>query len=73
MRKYSKYGVDLNFYPRSPRGERPYAPTLLAAAELFLSTLPAWGATTAQSVTRTGVTYFYPRSPRGERRYTQTF
>ena len=34
---------------------------------LFLSTLPARGATPSRRALRTGATYFYPRSPRGER------
>ena len=33
------------FYPRSPRGERPDAATMLIDAAQFLSTLPARGAT----------------------------
>ena len=40
------YHLKLNFYPRSPRGERPSAGSGdLARAIEFLSTLPAWGAT----------------------------
>ena len=35
----------LNFYPRSPRGERPNHPSLSTFFLTFLSTLPAWGAT----------------------------
>ena len=34
-----------HFYPRSPRGERPIWPGARSAALLFLSTLPARGAT----------------------------
>ena len=34
-----------NFYPRSPRGERPHRWSSQAPALIFLSTLPAWGAT----------------------------
>ena len=33
------------FYPRSPRGERPFPSFVLLESVLFLSTLPAWGAT----------------------------
>ena len=35
---------------------------------LFLSTLPARGATRPITTTTTSITNFYPRSPRGERR-----
>ena len=35
----------IDFYPRSPRGERPTAPELYQSSCPFLSTLPAWGAT----------------------------
>ena len=39
-------GISLfNFYPRSPRGERPAAEITREALSPFLSTLPAWGAT----------------------------
>ena len=38
------YGT-LNFYPRSPRGERPAQRTFQFMAKEFLSTLPARGAT----------------------------
>ena len=34
-----------NFYPRSPRGERPFGLRAVTAVSQFLSTLPAWGAT----------------------------
>ena len=34
---------------------------------VFLSTLPAWGATTQVSSHTSSTQYFYPRSPRGER------
>ena len=33
------------FYPRSPRGERPGQSDMLHGIEVFLSTLPARGAT----------------------------
>ena len=35
----------IDFYPRSPRGERQSARTLFCSATRFLSTLPARGAT----------------------------
>ena len=44
----------LNFYPRSPRGERPIVRCEKCVLHGFLSTLPAWGATimgTAPSAT----------------------
>ena len=56
-----------NFYPRSPRGERPRGPSLTSPLEVFLSTLPARGATTGKSSWRKPSRNFYPRSPRGER------
>ena len=34
-----------NFYPRSPRGERPWATWVVLSRSTFLSTLPARGAT----------------------------
>ena len=34
-----------HFYPRSPRGERPFVPNSGIGPERFLSTLPARGAT----------------------------
>ena len=34
-----------NFYPRSPRGERPAETNVITTAQIFLSTLPARGAT----------------------------
>ena len=34
-----------NFYPRSPRGERPYTVAFIGPCLIFLSTLPARGAT----------------------------
>ena len=57
-----------HFYPRSPRGERLAAQWLASTAGLFLSTLPARGATPRVVRLKTGPANFYPRSPRGERR-----
>ena len=37
--------IDVNFYPRSPRGERPTTATTQQLTVPFLSTLPARGAT----------------------------
>ena len=56
-----------NFYPRSPRGERLETAGIQGVHQVFLSTLPARGATKHG---RRLVHYdqnFYPRSPRGER------
>ena len=39
----------------------------MSMLSLFLSTLPAWGATRGFSPTRRFYQHFYPRSPRGER------
>ena len=56
------------FYPRSPRGERRVPAKWCGRPDLFLSTLPARGATLFH-VLSAGASegYFYPRSPRGER------
>ena len=43
-----------NFYPRSPRGERPVRGWRRAKLLLFLSTLPAWGATGLASASNDG-------------------
>ena len=59
-----------NFYPRSPRGERRAFQATERRAALFLSTLPARGATLPGARPRRPQTHFYPRSPRGERPYS---
>ena len=57
-----------NFYPRSPRGERLLNMMSAGTAHLiFLSTLPARGATRNSRPAGLPTGYFYPRSPRGER------
>ena len=57
------------FYPRSPRGERRRYEGNPKAGKVFLSTLPARGATAFKSRSALSITkHFYPRSPRGERR-----
>ena len=67
----SGYGIlcePYNFYPRSPRGERPSSFFFVEVdCILFLSTLPARGATTDACASRGDANNFYPRSPRGER------
>ena len=40
-----------HFYPRSPRGERLFHAVQIVIVIVFLSTLPAWGATVAQGAT----------------------
>ena len=57
-----------NFYPRSPRGERPVGVIVVNFLVKFLSTLPARGATDVVVLWLPKIVYFYPRSPRGERR-----
>ena len=56
-----------NFYPRSPRGERLRDAVDRRWDELFLSTLPARGATDQVDGLNNICINFYPRSPRGER------
>ena len=56
-----------NFYPRSPRGERPQSICSSSLSVRFLSTLPAWGATGPLPGGEIRLHNFYPRSPRGER------
>ena len=57
-----------DFYPRSPRGERRGLCHVGHGVDvLFLSTLPARGATLYIRVAAGCTTHFYPRSPRGER------
>ena len=56
-----------DFYPRSPRGERPTRRSTVIGRRLFLSTLPARGATRGILGGHQRGDHFYPRSPRGER------
>ena len=56
-----------DFYPRSPRGERRPPARTTSRGSIFLSTLPARGATRGPCQGRQDDCYFYPRSPRGER------
>ena len=60
-------GREFDFYPRSPRGERPALHLLPGGQGAFLSTLPARGATGADGGRPDRRRDFYPRSPRGER------
>ena len=57
------------FYPRSPRGERHGYLLILGCIRVFLSTLPARGATGNEADSLSGHSNFYPRSPRGERQF----
>ena len=57
----------INFYPRSPCGERHAFLGVLSRAHKFLSTLSLRRATVAKSYLLSVVAYFYPRSPCGER------
>ena len=59
--------VSENFYPRSPRGERRPSGLKGRFRIIFLSTLPARGATCSAGKDYCRNTDFYPRSPRGER------
>ena len=61
----------LDFYPRSPRGERLLAHPEGLLNKRFLSTLPARGATCIRSRPWSSSPNFYPRSPRGERLLSQ--
>ena len=52
----------------APReGSDSRGPSLTSPLEVFLSTLPARGATVSRTDGRRSYRYFYPRSPRGER------
>ena len=58
----------INFYPRSPCGERPPSIFRHCTTYLFLSTLSLRRATTAKMLYNNHtIHYFYPRSPCGER------
>ena len=59
--------VLVNFYPRSPCGERPTVSDAIQRASEFLSTLSLRRATPRQSVLCWPPSDFYPRSPCGER------
>ena len=57
----------LYFYPRPPRGGRPWGVAALALRILFLSTPSARRATAARDVPAFAAIHFYPRPPRGGR------
>ena len=65
---YILYWEVINFYPRSPCGERPWARGSRATYVEFLSTLSLRRATLGNVVAELHMSNFYPRSPCGERR-----
>ena len=58
----------LDFYPRSPCGERPYGRINDISRLIFLSTLSLRRATSSSWSATATSQHFYPRSPCGERR-----
>ena len=58
----------MDFYPRSPCGERPCMSYIIDHQEEFLSTLSLRRATAQRGYILLQFRYFYPRSPCGERR-----
>ena len=65
---YDNYNLHcVDFYPRSPCGERLFEYIQAGTGILFLSTLSLRRATTSIIDTRLDVIDFYPRSPCGER------
>ena len=59
----------INFYPRSPCGERPCKVRMSMGEVPFLSTLSLRRATRGKFLKRKFNHHFYPRSPCGERRH----
>ena len=57
----------LNFYPRSPRGERHAETRRREWVDLISIHAPREGSDSAEAASRSGQSNFYPRSPRGER------
>ena len=64
--------VEIDFYPRPPRGGRPASGLMVCESCLFLSTPSARRATVGASCARLSLLYFYPRPPRGGRRVLLT-
>ena len=63
----TRHSMAANFYPRSPRGERPGA-GVLGFGQGFISIhAPREGSDPRACCCAAGQKYFYPRSPRGER------
>ena len=67
MGELHKQLLQLNFYPRPPRGGRHAHISIPAPFAQFLSTPSARRATVAGCFDGTDKTYFYPRPPRGGR------
>ena len=68
-RKLKFFGKKIcNFYPRSPRGERPWKATLPPQPEPISIHAPREGSDKNLRHVLDGILNFYPRSPRGERR-----
>ena len=59
--------ASMNFYPRSPCGERRSGKLSLSGIRIFLSTLSLRRATLRSCPASSPRRYFYPRSPCGER------
>ena len=55
------------FYPRSPRGERPYWVRMQDWEAIISIHAPREGSDTSGGHDSSEITHFYPRSPRGER------
>ena len=60
-----------DFYPRPPRGGRPFIDNDTVDAMIFLSTPSARRATSRSSFRSRPAAYFYPRPPRGGRPITR--
>ena len=67
----SFFGKIIDFYPRSPCGERPSILHKILADWGFLSTLSLRRATSTGGESIHKLTHFYPRSPCGERQAGQ--
>ena len=61
----------VDFYPRSPCGERPFSVAFVFGFGAFLSTLSLRRATELWKLLYPGRTNFYPRSPCGERQQAE--
>ena len=59
--------IFLDFYPRSPCGERPFPAFCMSVRSVFLSTLSLRRATPPSPPKARVLKNFYPRSPCGER------
>ena len=66
-RHRSNDGSPINFYPRSPCGERPWGAAPPSPPKAFLSTLSLRRATIIRPHSAPNCGNFYPRSPCGER------